>query len=126
MKHTPLRRFATLILAAGLSLVVAVDGYCADDNLNIIFTTTSAGGVFDFGYAEGGEQQMVELLYHLLEVAASWGRNELSICLDPEDDLYPFLPATARAGVVFRFLAAGIPVPSARDIGRIYLDPAYL
>ena len=76
--------------------------------------------------AEGGEQQMVELLYHLLEVAASWGRDELSICLDPEDDLYPFLPATARAGVVFRFLAAGIPVPSAREIGRIYLDPAYL
>jgi len=89
-------------------------------------TTTSAAGVFDFGYAEGGEQQMVELLDHLLEVTASWGRDDLSICLDPEDGLYPFLPATARAGVVFRFLAAGIPVPSARDIGRIYLDPAYL
>jgi len=88
--------------------------------------TSSAGGVFDFGYAEGGEQQMVELLYHLLGVAASWGRDDLSICLDPEDDLYPFLPSTARAGVVFRFLAAGIPVPSAHEIGRIYLDPAYL
>jgi GNAT superfamily N-acetyltransferase len=89
-------------------------------------TTTSAAGVFDFGYAEGGEQRMVELLYHLLEVTASWGRDYLSICLDQEDDLYPFLPATARASVVFRFLAAGIPVPSAREIGRIYLDQAYL
>jgi len=27
---------------------------------------SSAAAVFDFGYAEGGEQQMVELLYHLL------------------------------------------------------------
>jgi len=89
-------------------------------------TTTSAAGVFDFGYAEGGERQMVDLLRHLLEVTASWGRDYLSICLDPEDDLYPFLPATARAGVVFRFLAAGIPVPSASEMGRIYLDQAYL
>jgi len=89
-------------------------------------TTTSAAGVFDFGYAEGGEQQMVELLYHLLEVTASWGRDYLSICLDQEDGLYPFLPPSARASVVMRFLAAGVPVPSAREIGRIYLDPAYL
>jgi GNAT superfamily N-acetyltransferase len=89
-------------------------------------TTNSAAGVFDFGYAEGCEQQMAELLYGLLEVAASWGRDHLSICLDPEDDLYAFLPTAARAGVVFRFLAAGIPVPSADEMGRIYLDPAYL
>jgi len=89
-------------------------------------TTSSAAGVFDFGYAEGGEQQLVELLYDLLGVAASWGRDQLSICLDPEDGLYPFLPGGARASVIMRFLAAGIPVPSASEMGPIYLDPAYL
>ncbi len=89
-------------------------------------TTSSAAAVFDFAYAEGGEQQMTELLYDLLGVAASWGRDHLSICLDPEDGLYPFLPAGARASVIMRFLAAGIPVPSADEVGCIYLDPAYL
>jgi len=89
-------------------------------------TTSSAAGVFDFGYAEGGEGQMAELLYDLLRVAASWKRDHLSICLDPEDDLYPFLPVGARASVIMRFLAAGIPAPSAEEVGRIYLDPAYL
>ena len=88
-------------------------------------TTSSAADVFDFGYADGGEQQMAELLWHLLDVTASWGRDHLSICLDPEDSLYAFLPAPARAGVVFRFFATGI-VPSASDIGRLHLDPAYL
>jgi len=88
--------------------------------------TSSAAGAFDFGYAEGGEKQMVELLHGLLGVAASWERDHLSICLDPEDDLYPFLPAAARASVVLRFLAATIPVPSADEMGRFYLDPAYL
>lgn len=88
-------------------------------------TTSSAAGVFDFGYADGGEQQMADLLYDLLGVAASWGRDHLSICLDPEEGLYPLLPAAARAGVVFRFLAPGI-VPSADEMGRIYLDPVYL
>jgi len=89
-------------------------------------TTSSAAAVFDLGYAEGGEPQMVELLHDLLGVAASWGRDHLSICLDPEDGLYPFLPAAARASVVLRFLAAGIPVPSVNEMGPIYLDPAYL
>jgi hypothetical protein len=89
-------------------------------------TTSSAAGVFDFGYAEGSEQQMTDLLCELLEVAASWGRDHLSICLDPEDGLYPFLPAGARAGVIMHFLAAGIPVPSANETGILYLDPAYL
>jgi GNAT superfamily N-acetyltransferase len=88
-------------------------------------TTSSAASVFDFGYAEGGEQQMAGLLYDLLEVAASWGRDHLSICLDPEDGLYPFLPTAARASVIMRFLAPGI-VPSARDMGLFYVDPAYL
>jgi hypothetical protein len=89
-------------------------------------TTSSAAAAFDFAYAEGGEQQMAELLYHLLGVAASWGREDLSICLDPEDGLYPFLPAPARVGADFRFFAAGIAVPSAHETGRFYLDPAYL
>jgi hypothetical protein len=89
-------------------------------------TTSSAAGIFDFGYGEGCEQQMAELLCDLVEVAASWGRDHLSICLDPEDGLYPFLPTAARASVVLRFLAAGIPVPSAGEMGRLYLDPAYL
>lgn len=88
-------------------------------------TTSSAAGVFDFGYAYGGEQRMAELLCHLLEVTASWGRDHLSICLDPEDSLYTRLPAPARASVIFRFFALGI-VPSASDMGRLYLDPAYL
>ena len=89
-------------------------------------TTSSGAAVFDFGYAEGGEQQMAELLYHLLGVAASWGRDHLSIHLDPEDGLYPFLPAAARVGADFRFFAAGITVPSAHEMGRFYLDPVYL
>jgi GNAT superfamily N-acetyltransferase len=89
-------------------------------------TTSSAAGVFDFGYAEGGEQQMADLLYDLLGVAVSWGRDHVSICLDPEDGLYPFLPTTAHASVIMRFFAAGLPVPSADEMGRIYLDPAYL
>jgi len=89
-------------------------------------TTSSAAAIFDFGYADGCEQQMAELLCDLVEVAASWGRDHLSICLDPEDGLYPFLPTAARASVILRFLAAGIPVPSADEMGRIYLDPAYL
>jgi GNAT superfamily N-acetyltransferase len=88
-------------------------------------TTTSTAAVFDFGYAEGGEQQMAELLPSLLDVTASWKRDHLSICLDPEDSLYPLLPAAARAGVTFRFLTLG-PVPSVREMGRFYLDPAYL
>lgn len=88
-------------------------------------TTSSAAAVFDFGYAEGGEGQMAELLHDLLGVAASWGRDHLSICLDPEEVLYPLLPAAARASVILRFLAAGIPVPSAEEMGRIYLDPVY-
>jgi len=89
-------------------------------------TTSSAAAIFDFGYGEGCEQQMAGLLCDLVEVAASWGRDHLSICLDPEDGLYSFLPTAARASVVLRFLAAGIPVPSADEMGRIYLDPAYL
>jgi len=88
--------------------------------------TRSGAGLFDFGYAEGGEGQMMELLYDLMEVAASWGRDHLSLCLDPEDGLYPFLPAAADAAVVMRFHATGLPVPSAHEMGRIYLDPAYL
>lgn len=88
-------------------------------------TTSSAAGVFDFGYADGDEQQMAELLCHLLDVTASWGRDHLSICLDPEESLYAFLPAPARASVIFRFFATGI-VPSASDMGRLHLDPAYL
>ena len=88
--------------------------------------TSSAAAVFDFGYAEGGERQMVELLCHLLGVAASWGRDHLSIHLDPQDSLYPFLPAAARVGADFRFFAAGLAVPSAHEIGPFYLDPVYL
>jgi GNAT superfamily N-acetyltransferase len=89
-------------------------------------STRSAAGLFDFGYAEGGEREMTELLYHSLEVAVSWGRDHLSVCLDPEDGLCPFLPAGARAAVVMRFHATGLPVPSGGEMGRIYLDPAYL
>jgi GNAT superfamily N-acetyltransferase len=89
-------------------------------------TKSSAAAVFDFGYAEGGEQQMVELLYHLLGIAASWGRDHLSIHLDPREGLYPFLPAAARVGADFRLFATGIAVPSAHEMGHIYLDPAYL
>jgi GNAT superfamily N-acetyltransferase len=89
-------------------------------------TTSSAAAVFDFGYVEGGERQMMELFDHLLGIAASWGRDELSIHLDPQDDLYPFLPATARVGADFRFFATGLAVPSAQEMGRIYLDPVYL
>ncbi|MCJ7510438.1 MAG: hypothetical protein MUP14_06095 [Dehalococcoidia bacterium] len=89
-------------------------------------TTSSAAAVFDFGYAEGGERQMVDLLCHLLGVAASWRRDHLSIHLDPEDGLYSFLPAAARVGADFRFFAAGIAVPSAHEMRPFYLDPAYL
>jgi GNAT superfamily N-acetyltransferase len=89
-------------------------------------STRSGAGLFDFGYAEGGEREMKELLYYLLEVAVSWGRDHLSVCLDPKDELYPFLPAGARAAVVMRFHATGLPVPSASEMERIYLDPAYL
>ncbi len=89
-------------------------------------TTSSGASVFDFGYAEGGEQRMVELLDHLLGIAASWGRDHLSIHLDPDDGLYPFLPAEARVSADFRFFAAGLAVPAAHEIGRFYLDPAYL
>ena len=87
-------------------------------------TTTSAAAVFDFGYVDGGEKQMADLLCALLAVAASWGRDELSICLDPDDSLYRLLPA-ARAGVIFRFFTLG-RVPSAHEMGHLYLDPAYL
>jgi GNAT superfamily N-acetyltransferase len=89
-------------------------------------TTSSAAAVFDFGYAQGGERQMVELLHHLLGIAASWGRDHLSIHLDPQEGLYPFLPATARVGADFRLFASGIAVPPAHEIGHVYLDPVYL
>jgi GNAT superfamily N-acetyltransferase len=89
-------------------------------------TTSSAAAVFDFGYAEGGERQMVELLHHLLGIAASWGRDDLSIHLDPQEGVYPFLPAAARVGADFRLFATGLGVPSAREMGHIYLDPVYL
>ena len=89
-------------------------------------TKSSAAAVFDFGYAEGAEEQMVELLHHLLGIAASWGRDDLSIHLDPQDGLYPFLPATARVGADFRLFATGLAVPSAEEMGHIYLDPVYL
>jgi GNAT superfamily N-acetyltransferase len=89
-------------------------------------TASSAAAVFDFGYAEGGEQQMVELLRHLLGIAASWGRDDLSIHLDPQEGLYPFLPAAARVGADFRLFATGLAVPSADEMGHIYLDPVYL
>jgi hypothetical protein len=89
-------------------------------------TTSSDAAVFDFGYAVGGERQMVDLLHHLSGIAASWGRDHISIHLDPQDGLYPFLPANARVGADFRFFAFGLPVPSAEEMGRVYLDPAYL
>jgi len=89
-------------------------------------TTSSAAAVFDFGYAEGGEQRMVELLHHLLGIAASWGRDHLSIHLDPEEGLYPCLPVTARVGADFRLFATGLAAPSAHEMGHIYLDPVYL
>jgi hypothetical protein len=89
-------------------------------------TASSAASVFDFGYAEGGERQMMELLDHLSGIAASWGRDHVSIHLDPRDDLYPFLPATARVGADFRLFATGLAVPSAEEMGRVYLDPVYL
>ena len=89
-------------------------------------TASSAAAVFDFGYAQGGERQMVELLYHLLGIARSWGRDHLSIHLDPQEGLYPFLPATARVGADFRLFATGLAVPSAHEMGHVYLDPAYL
>ena len=87
---------------------------------------SSAAAVFDFGYAEGGEREMVELLRHLLGIAASWGRDDLSIHLDPEEGLYPFLPSAARVGADFRLFATGLAVPSAHEMGHIYLDPVYL
>jgi hypothetical protein len=89
-------------------------------------TTSSAAAVFDFGYAQGGEQQMVDLLRHLLEIAASWGRDDLSIHLDPQEGLYAFLPTTARVGADFRFFVSGIAAPPAHEIGHVYLDPVYL
>jgi hypothetical protein len=89
-------------------------------------TTSSAASVFDFGYTEGSERQMVELLDHLLGIAASWGRDHLSIHLDPEGGLYPFLPPAARVGADFRFFATGLAAPSADEMGQIYLDPVYL
>ena len=89
-------------------------------------TASSAAAVFDFGYAEGGERQMVELLHHLLGIAASWGRDDLSIHLDPEEGLYPFLPSSARVGADFRLFATGLAVPPAHEMGHIYLDPVYL
>ena len=89
-------------------------------------TTSSGAAVFDFGYAQGGEQHMVDLLYHLLGIAASWGRNHLSVHLDPQEGLYPFLPAAARVGADFRLFASGIAVPPAHEVGHVYLDPAYL
>jgi hypothetical protein len=89
-------------------------------------TTSSAASVFDFGYAQGSEQQMVELLSHLLGIAASWGRDDLSIHLDPQEGLYAFLPTTARVGADFRFFVSGMAAPPAHEIGHIYLDPVYL
>jgi hypothetical protein len=89
-------------------------------------TASSAASVFDFGYAEGGERQMAELLDHLSGVAASWGRDHVSIHLDPRDGLYPYLPAAARVGADFRLFATGLAVPSAHEMGRVYLDPVYL
>jgi hypothetical protein len=89
-------------------------------------TASSAGSVFDFGYAEGGERQMAGLLDHLSGVAATWGRDHLSVHLDPRDGLYPFLPATARVGADFRLFATGLAVPAPDEMGHIYLDPVYL
>ena len=89
-------------------------------------TTSSDAAVIDFGYAEGGQRQIVDLLHHVSGIAASWGRDCLSIHLDPQDGLYPFLPATARVGADFRLFAFGLPVPSEEEMGRVYLDPAYL
>jgi GNAT superfamily N-acetyltransferase len=89
-------------------------------------STSSTASVFDFGYAEGGERQMMELIDHLLGIAASWGRDDLALHLDPQDGLYRFLPATARVGADFRFFATGLAVPSAHEMGHIYLDPVYL
>jgi len=59
-------------------------------------------------------------------IAASWGRNDLSIHLDPQEALYAFLPSTARVGADFRFFVSGIPAPPAHEIGHVYLDPVYL
>ena len=89
-------------------------------------TTSSAAAVFDFGYAQGGEQRMVDLLHHLARTARSWGRDHLSIHLDPQEELYPFLPTAAHVGADFRFFASGIAVPPAQEIGLFYLDPVYL
>jgi GNAT superfamily N-acetyltransferase len=89
-------------------------------------TTSSAASVFDFGYADGGEGKMMELLDQLSGIAASWGRDHVAIHLDPRDGLYPFLPATARVGADFRLFATGLAVPSADEMGRVYLDPVYL
>ena len=89
-------------------------------------TTSSAAAVFDFGYAQGGEKRMVDLLHHLRGIAHSWGRDHLSIHLDPQEDLYPFLPAPAHVGADFRFFASGIAVPPTQEIGLFYLDPVYV
>lgn len=89
-------------------------------------TTSSAAAVFDFGYVEGGERRMVELLHHLLGIAASWGRDDLSIHLDPQEGLYSFLPPGARVGADFRFFVSGMAAPPAHEMGRFYLDPVYL
>jgi hypothetical protein len=50
----------------------------------------------------------------------------VAVHLDPRDGLYRFLPATARVGADFRLFATGLAVPSANEMGPVYLDPVYL
>jgi hypothetical protein len=70
-------------------------------------TKSSAASVFDFGYAQGGEQQMVELLHQLLGIARP-GRDHLPF-ISTQEACIPSCRPPCRRRLPLRLLDACAP-----------------
>jgi hypothetical protein len=114
-----------LVAAAGMwdydrSLRIAVHSK-AGDTLHV----SAPAYVLDYGYSDGAEEAMVEVLMSLMEIAAQKERNDLWIALPVERRLHAIMEDFPHTTTLFQILTPGIPTPAAVD-GSVYLDPVYV
>jgi hypothetical protein len=81
--------------------------------------------VLDYGYAEGAEEEMVEVFMSLMEIAAEKDRNDLWIALPVERRLCGMMERFPHTTTLFHVLTPGIETPTSLG-SSVYLDPVYV
>lgn len=99
---------------------------CVTERMKATGTESAArpAYVLDYGFAEGAEEAMVEVLTALMAMAAECERDRLSVALPTESRLFSLMMDLPHSTTFLQILTPRISAPEAS--GSPYLDPVYV